>query len=199
MNHSFQCQCGSLRGLLDHTDRALRGVCYCKDCQAYSHHIGSASLTHDALGGAVFVATLARHVTFTEGAKHLACLSLTGNGLLRWYARCCRTPMANTVRNWKVPYVGLIGACLKADPAAYERSFPRLQMRVNTGGAKQAPPSLRFGTLAALMGFMPRVMWSGVDGTYKQTPFFIAPAGVPRVPVSVLSDADRTRAYRAAA
>lgn len=179
-------------------EHAVRGVCYCKDCRAYSHHLGKLPQTHDAQGGAEFVATLAKCVTFAQGTEQLACLSLSDKGALRWYASCCRTPIANTFRNWKVPYVGLVSACLEADPAAYERAFPRLQVRVNTGSAKQAPPSLRLSTVAALAGFLPRVLLSGVTGTYKQTPFFDGPAGLPRAEVAVLSAAERTRAYRAA-
>lgn len=200
MNLRLQCQCGALYGQVSHTERALRGLCYCKDCRAYSHHLGQASVGHDALGGVEFVATQAQYVALTGGTQHLACMSLSPKGLLRWYAKCCNTPIANTMRSWKFPYAGLIHTCLKADPASYERAFPRLQMRVNTGSAKEAPPGgMAFSTITALMGFMPRVLVSGVNGSYRQTPFFNAPAGTPKVEVAVLSKAERERAYAAAA
>jgi len=199
MNLRLQCQCGALHGQLSQTEWALRGVCYCKDCRAYSHHLGQASTAHDALGGAEFVATLAPCVSLSGGTQHLACVSLSEKGLLRWYARCCSTPIANTTRNWKFPYVGLLHTCLKADAGSYERAFPRLQMRVNTGSAKEAPPGMALRTIAALMGFMPRVLASGASGSYKQTPFFNPPAGTPKVEVVVLSKAERERAYAAAA
>lgn len=195
MNHRLQCQCGALHGEVSQTHRALRGVCYCKDCNAYSRHLGKETAVHDSLGGAEFVATQAQYVSLSGGTQHLACLSLSEKGLLRWYAKCCNTPVGNTTRNWKFPYVGLVHTCLKADPASYERSFPRLQMRVNTGAAKQAPPGMLFSTVTALMGFMPRVLVSGVNGDYRQTPFFSVPAGSPIVEVAVLSQAQRARAY----
>jgi hypothetical protein len=172
-------------------------VCYCGDCRAYSRHLGAEAATHDELGGAEFVATQAKYVSFTDGIQQLACLSLSERGLLRWYARCCGTAIGNTTRNWKLPYVGLVHTCLKADPASFERSFPRIQMRVNTGGAKRPPPGMAVKTMVALAGFMPRVMVSGINGTYRQTPFFTPPTGSPIVAVSVLSDAERARAYRA--
>lgn len=197
MNHHLQCQCGALRGQVSHPNIAIRGVCYCKDCRAYSNHLGVGSRTHDALGGAEFVATQAKYVSFSQGTQHLACLSLSEKGLLRWYAKCCNTPIGNTVRNWKVPYVGLVHTCLKVDPAAFERSFPRLQMRVNTGNAKKKPPPMVFKTVVALAGFMPRVMASGITGAYRSTPFFKAP-GQPVVSVAVLSQEERVRAYSAA-
>ena len=198
MNHRLQCQCGALRGHVSHTHRAVRGVCYCKDCRAYSHHLGNELTTHDSLGGAEFVATQSKYVSFADGLQNLACLSLSEKGLLRWYAKCCRTPIGNTARSWKVPYVGLVHSCLKSDPAAFERSFPRVEMRVYTGSAKQAPPGMGLRTMVALAGFIPQVMASGINGTYKQTPFFGAPAGLPTAPVTVLSEAERARAYSAA-
>ena len=143
------------------------------------------------------MAAQAQHVSFTSGIEHLACLSLTEKGLLRWYAKCCNTPICNTARNWQVPYVGLIGTCLKTDPVAFERSFPRVQMRVNTGSAKQAPPSMRLSTVVSLAGFIPRVMLSSISGAYRQTPFFDREEAAPVVAVAVLSEADRTRAYHA--
>ena len=197
MNHRFQCRCGALTGLLSQPNLALRGVCYCKDCRAFAHHLGVATYTHDALGGADFLAAQARHVSFTSGIEHLACLSLTQKGLLRWYAKCCNTPICNTARNWKVPYVGLLSGCLKTDPAAFERSFPQVQMRVNTQSAKQAPPPMRLRTAISLAGFMPRVMLSSISGAYRQTPFFDQAEGAPVVAVKVLSESERAEAYGA--
>ncbi|MFN7857684.1 MAG: DUF6151 family protein [Acidovorax sp.] len=197
MNHRFHCQCGALNGLLSQPHRALRGVCYCKDCRAYAHHLGAACWTHDSLGGAEFVAAQAQQVSFTSGIEHLACLSMTENGLLRWYAKCCNTPICNTTRDWKVPYVGLIGACLRTDPVAFERSFPQVQMRVNTRSARKAPPPMRLRTVVSLSGFTLRVMLSSISGAYRQTPFFDKGRGVPVVPVMVLSETDRAGAYGA--
>ena len=198
MNHHLQCQCGALRGELSHPQLALRGVCYCKDCRAYSHHLGAGARTHDALGGAEFVATQAKYVSFSEGTQHLACLSLSGKGLLRWYATCCNTPVGNTARNWKFPYVGLIHTCLKAEPGAFERAFPQLHMRVNTASARQAPPPMALKTIVSLASFIPRVMGGGITGAYRATPFFVSPTGEPVAAVVALSRAERERAYSAA-
>jgi hypothetical protein len=197
MNYQLQCQCGALRGQLGHSESAVRGVCYCKDCRASAHHLGVASRTHDALGGADFVATQAKYVTLSEGAQHLACLSLSENGLLRWYAKCCNTAIGNTVRNWKFPYVGLSRTCLDAEPGVYEHSFGDVKMRVNTGSAKEAPPSMGLKSFTALAGFIPSVIAGRVSGAYKSTPFF-SPVGEPVVAVNVLSKAERERAHSAA-
>ena len=62
----------------------------------------------DAAGGTDIVQTLPKYVEFTDGIDALACMRLTENGLLRWYAECCRTPIANTMANFKLSFVGLI-------------------------------------------------------------------------------------------
>jgi len=198
MTYHIQCRCGSLRGLLSQPQRAFHGICYCKDCRAYAKHLGVMSRTHDAQGGAEFVATQAKYVSFSEGTQHLACLSLSEKGLLRWYAKCCTTPIGGTPRNWKAPYVGLVHTCLKSDPVAFERTFPQLQMRVNTGSAIKTPPGLTIKTIVSLSSLMPRIIGDGITGAYKITPFFRLPAGEPISPVTVLSETERPHAYRSA-
>lgn len=195
MNHHFQCDCGALQGQIHRLDLALRGVCYCHDCRAYSRHLGRVAQVHDAYGGVGFVATQAHFVSLLEGEQNLACLSLSPKGALRWYAKCCNSPIANTTRHWRFPYVGFVHTCLNADQEAFEQAFPAVQMRANTGSARQAPPAQLLGTAAALLGFVPRVLLSGVNGAYKQTPFFNSPKGTPSVDVHVLTPQERQRAY----
>ena len=196
MTHHLQCQCGALQGELSQPQQGVRGVCYCKDCRAYTQHLGRGNGLHDALGGVEFVATLAKQLRFTRGAENLVCLSLSDKGLLRWHAKCCNTPIGSTLRNWRVPYVGLTHACLSADPAAFERAFPRIQMRVNTASAKAPPPAMRLRTGLALGALISRVMSSRFTGSYRQTPFFSSPTGSPVFQPIVLTREERQRATR---
>jgi hypothetical protein len=143
------------------------------------------------------VATQARNVTFTSSAS-LACLSLSPRGLLRWYASCCGTPIANTPRNWKLPYVGLVHTCLR-QPQPLEMSFPGDPLRVNTAGAHGVPPKgrslagmARFGTLAL------RLAASRLGGRHRATPFFDA-QGRPAREVRVVPKAEVDAARAAAA
>jgi hypothetical protein len=194
----FQCQCGGLHGQLAHPRRAIRGICYCKDCRAYANYLGVQAQTHDALGGAEFVATQAGNVAFPHGVGNLACLSLSAKGALRWYARCCGAPVANTFRHWRVPYVSLLRSSLTAaHPDAYERAFSQPPMRFNTASALQAPPPAALKTYAPLAGFLSRLIAASVSGAHRATPFFTPPLGEPAVPVEVLTQAERARAYAA--
>ncbi len=77
------------------------------------------------MGGTDVVATLPRHVRFTQGIEALACMSLSETGMLRWYARCCNTAIGNTPRNFKVSHVGLIHICLQGTPVVTAKVLTR--------------------------------------------------------------------------
>ena len=198
--HRFQCRCGQVTGEVADTRSALHAVCYCRDCQAYAHHLGQADAVLDALAGTEVVGTHARNVSLTGGTDQLACVSLTGKGLLRWYARCCHTPLANTGRDWRMPYVGLVHSCLRplgSEPLG-PPAFQPVQMHLETAGARGGkPPALGGWRQArALLGFMPRIAASRLTGSYRRTPFFDG-AGVPVAAVQVLSPAEHARAMAA--
>jgi hypothetical protein len=194
MSHPIRCQCGAFRGEVGSGASVIHAVCYCKDCRAYAIHLGKPDRVLDAMGGTEVVATQARHVSFTHGAGDLACLSLGPKGVLRWYARCCHTPIANTPRDWRLPYVGFVHSSL-AKPL--ETSFPPVQMHVNTRSAKGKPPAMIGSEALALLGFLPRLIAGRLTGSYRRTPFFSG-NGVPVVSVQLLTPAERELATRAA-
>jgi hypothetical protein len=84
---------------------AYRAVCYRDDCQAYLHHLGRADLFDDH-GGTDTVQVAPNTVTFERGAELIAGLQLTPKGLHRWYARCCQTPLGNTLTP-TLPFIGI--------------------------------------------------------------------------------------------
>lgn len=192
MNHPLRCRCGTLKGHVSHPEKATRMVCYCKDCQAFAHFLGAADEVLDAAGGSSIVATLPKRVTFTEGAESLACMSLTETGLLRWYTKCCNTPIGNTPRGFKTSYVGLVHTCL-ADPS----SFGPIRMRANTKSAKGPLQPMRTNAVAAILRILSSMIRARLSGDYKHTPFFAVDTGKPVVPPKVLSSAERERVMNA--
>jgi hypothetical protein len=196
MSHRFQCRCGVLQGEVRRPEQGVRAVCYCGDCQTYAHLLGEAPTILDPLGGTDVVATQARNVAFTSGTSSLACVSLSPQGLLRWYAMCCKTPIANIPRNWKMPYVGLVHTCLSR-PEPLERSFPKVRLRVNTKRAKGQPPKADRLGIVPFAGLALRLTGAMLSGGYKVNPFF-DPGGAPIKEVLVASRADVDKARRAA-
>src|SRR5262245_2151491 len=193
-SHPIRCRCGKLKGELSHPDRGTRGVCYCRDCQAFAHFLGPEQEILDPLGGTEVIATVPRYVSFTAGVEHLVCMSLTEQGTLRWYAACCRTPIGNTPRNRKLSYVGLIHSCLRASTSTLDDDFGPVRMRVNRHGAKGSPPAAPVGGfIAALLRFLGRSAWLRVSGHYRENPFFDAATGRPRAQPRALSRAEHEK------
>ena len=104
----FACRCGALTGTLHdaapHTVGHL--VCYCRDCRAFVRHLGQADQLEPG-GGVPLIQTVPARIDIATGAEHIACKKLTDKGLLRWYAACCDTPLANTPKTAKLPFAGM--------------------------------------------------------------------------------------------
>jgi len=174
-----------------------RATCYCKDCRAFARFLGQPGVL-DASGGVDIVATAPAAVRFTAGAEHVACMSLSPKGLLRWYASCCRTPLGNTARDAKLLYAGLVTACFDAAPQAVDAAFgPRDRIVLNTGSAT-AP--VRATPLALLTGGL-RIV-AGLIGARmrreRTSPFFDA-SGRPLREPDVISREQRAALERDAA
>src|SRR5262249_2209217 len=103
----FQCRCGEVRGRLASASPGTvnRVICYCDDSQALAHLLGRADLL-DVRGGSDIVQVAPASITFEQGQHRIAGLRLTPKGLFRWYARCCNTPVGNTISP-AIPFVGI--------------------------------------------------------------------------------------------
>ncbi|EJL78500.1 hypothetical protein PMI15_04349 [Polaromonas sp. CF318] len=197
MTHPLRCQCGTLQGHVSHTESVCRGVCYCKDCQAYAHFLGKADEILDEMGGSDVVATLPQYVSFTQGVEKLTCMSLSDKGMLRWYASCCNTPIGNTSRDFKVSHVGLLHNCLQDPSTSLDSAFGPVRMRVGMKSAKGTPKAMAFSTTMAILQFMGRLVRARLDGSYRKTPFFDPETGAPRVSPKVLTPDERARLMQA--
>ena len=195
--HPLQCRCGRLTGVVVQAARVTRATCYCRDCQAYAHTLGNPEATLDHIGGTDIVATLQQHVRLTKGAESLACLSLSERGLLRWYASCCNTPIANTTRNPRLSYVGLVHTCLGPTQRSLDAAFGPASMPVNTKHAKAPVATNALRMLTSIAGIFASVARARLNGTYAQSPFFVAPAGKPVVAPRVPGAAELERARNA--
>jgi hypothetical protein len=188
MTHLIRCTCGNLKGTLNRNDNVNRCVCYCADCQAFARFLKRENEILDEKGGTSIIQTIPANVTFTEGIENLACMRLTANGMLRWYAACCNTPIGNTPPALNPSFIGLIHNCLSSDQNSLDRAFGSVRMHVNTkyaiGEDKPKSTGFLFGTLR-ILGM---VLKARLDGSYKHTPFFVLESRAPIVTPKVLSD-----------
>jgi hypothetical protein len=134
----LRCRCGVVRGEMDTRLAYARATCYCKDCRAFARFVGAQDVL-DASGGVDIVAAAPSSVRFTSGAGHIACMSLSPKGLLRWYAACCHTPLATTPRDPKLPYAGMMTACFDAAPEMVEAELGRRDRIVLNTDSATAP------------------------------------------------------------
>ena len=173
---------------------ATRAVCYCKDCQAYARFLCTEGIV-DQDGGTEVVASLPKHVHFTAGLEVLACVSLSERGLLRWYASCCNTPIGNTPRDPKLPYVGMVHSCLEGNSPSLESSFGRLRIAVNTKSARNKVRSAPIASTVGLLIPMMSMIGARLSGAYTNNPFFVPGSHTPIRQPRVLSAAEREQVY----
>jgi hypothetical protein len=197
MEHPLQCRCGTVQGYVSSPRSANRVVCYCKDCQAFARFLGQENETLDAQGGSDVIQTLPKHVTFTQGSEALACMRLSEKGMLRWYAGCCKTPIGNTLANYKISFIGILHNCLESSGRPLEDSFGPIRIYANPQGAIGEPKPKASGLGTMLKWFAKTVIAARVNGDYRRTPFF--KDGRPIAAARVLSSAERASAERASA
>lgn len=176
----------------------FRVVCYCKDCQAFAHFLGRAGVLDFAGGTDIFQMAPAR-VTLTAGADALRCLRLSDRTrVFRWYADCCRTPIANTAGP-RFPVVGVIHSFMDRDfflAAGRSRdevlgpSLCRLHERSAAEPLpRDAPPPASIGLLTRRAG-KALVWWT--RGLHRPSPFFDDTTNLPRSVPRVLTPSERT-------
>jgi hypothetical protein len=197
MQHPLQCRCGTIKGSVSDPQSANRAVCYCRDCQAFARFLGQEVETLDAQGGSDIVQTLPKNVTFSQGTDALACMRLTDKGMLRWYANCCKTPIGNTLENYKISFVGLLHNCLETPGHPLQSSFGAVRSYLNPQGAIGDPKPKAKGMGATLWWIATTIPKGRISGDYRHTPFFRdgKPIAIPRV----LSSAERETAMQSQA
>ena len=190
----LRCRCGRVHGVARDVapSAGFRFVCYCRDCQAFARFLARPDVL-DAAGGTDIFQMAAGCVTLAAGADAVRCLCFSSK-VLRWYAECCGTPLANTAGP-SFPMVALIHSFL--DYAADGRSRAealgpppcRIFERSATGPLPPnapAPPSLGLFALRAsrILGWW----WRGLGGPH---PFFDAQTKVPLSAPRVLTPSER--------
>jgi len=171
--HKIQCQCGQVQGHLSPAARLTHLACHCRDCQTYAHAIGMADTVLDAHGATDVLTTLQQHVTITQGADKLACNSLSDKGLLRWYASCCNTPLANTARDPKLSFVALMRDRVSLPLDGVKR------VAVNTRHAKGRVKASASDGLFATLRIIGSVIGARANGSWQRSPFFRQGSGQP--------------------
>lgn len=189
MPYPVQCVCGTVKAELETTGREIRCVCYCKDCQAFAHFLQKPETILDASGGTEVIQTSSANLRFTEGMSNLACMRLSPNGMLRWYASCCDTPIGNTMANSKIAFVGLFRQVLASNESRLDETFGDVSCVCNSQSAVSESKPKDRGILKAIVRLGGMMLKSRMNGRYRQSPFFHN--GMPVAEPLVLSNSQR--------
>jgi Family of unknown function (DUF6151) len=185
---NLRCRCGHVRGVAHEIapHGGFRFICYCKDCQHFARFLDRPDVLDAAGGTDIFHMPIGR-VKLTAGTDALRCLQFTAM-VFRWYAECCRTPMANTAGP-RFPVCGLIHSFMdhEADgrprDAALGAPLCRIYERSATAPLPpNAPPPYSPGLAVRRV---PKLLGWWLRGLGRPNPFFNeqtrAPLSAPRV------------------
>lgn len=193
----LECKCGKVHGLArDVAENTVnRVVCLCVDCQTFAHHLGRADLLDDS-GGSDIVQLAPNAVSFDRGTDEIAAVRLGPKGPFRWYARCCKTPLGNTVKP-SLPFVGIMHEAFRdaREPERRDELLGAVRARINGEGAVGTPPP---GSTGTQVGFLLRTIgmilgWK-LRGRAWPHPYFDKGSDEPRYPVEVLTREQREAA-----
>jgi hypothetical protein len=188
----LRCRCGEVRAVVtNHSPRTVNRVtCYCDDCQAFAHQLGRADLL-DSHGGTDIVQIAPASLTFVEGLDKVTALRLSPKGLYRWYARCCNTPVGNTVSP-SIPFVGLVTNSFANDRQDPDQLFGRpvgaILGKFAVGEVEKQVQGVSFGLILRTLRLL--LAWR-LSGKTWPHPFFDQTTRQPRYPVMVLTPEQR--------
>jgi hypothetical protein len=185
----LRCRCGHVRGVAKHVapSAGFRFICYCTDCQAFARFLARPDVLDAAGGTDIFHMPMGR-VKLDVGKDSIRCLQFSER-VLRWYAECCKTPLANTAAGPRFPVGGLIHSFMDHEAGGRSRDTvlgaPLCRIFDQSATAPlppSAPPPRSFG-LIAVRG--PRLLGWWLRGLGRPNPFFDehtnAPLSAPRV------------------
>jgi len=189
------CGCGQVRGLARQVAPAtgFRFVCYCTDCQSFARFLERQDVL-DAVGGTDIFQMPAGRVTITAGADALRCISFSGK-VLRWYADCCRTPVANTAATARFPIVALIHSFMDHEAAGRSRDEllgpPLCRIYERSATAPLPPNAPPPPSLGMFVRRTSKILGWWVRGLGRPNPFFDARTNTPLSPPRVLTPRER--------
>lgn len=181
---THSCTCGAMTWRINTAAKGTHLVCYCADCQTYANVLDHGASRVDSDGGTEIFQTLPANFEFLKGKEHLSVLRLSPKGILRWYAGCCGTQIANTLPGPGLPFVG---AVLPPGVDGYGPITALLSTVDTAAHIKEK------GVLAAQLSVIGRILGGLFSATKKASPFF-GPDKRPVVEPRVLTETERNAA-----
>lgn len=192
----LRCRCGEVRGVAKAVSPRSGNhiVCYCSDCQALARFLARADLVDESGGSEIFQLTPAQ-LELSDGMDRVRCMKLSEKGMLRWYAECCKTPIANTASSARLPFAGMHVAFVDPTTESAEREAafgPVILRSVTEDATGSVPPGAYATRVVAILPRILALLARGLVGRKHQpSPFFAPGSKAPRVPPRVLTPSQR--------
>jgi Family of unknown function (DUF6151) len=130
-----------------------------------------------------------------QGSDKIACVKLSPKGILRWYTRCCRTPVGNTLSTPQVPFVGVPHLFMdhQQDGVTREAALGPVSSRIHARSGygdipADAHETAPVGLLVQMLGGL---LVRRLTGKHAPSPFFDKGSGKPICDPVVLTASER--------
>lgn len=169
----LKCSCGKVIGKAKKVNRSsgTRIICCCDDCQSFAEYLNQESSVLDQYGGTDIWQMPISNIQITEGIEQISSVRLSANGLYRWYAKCCNTPIGNSMGSG-VPFIGVIrnfidNASIRDEELGINRGH------IQTKFAKrQVPADLKGPPLRVILRSLSKLIVWKVKGLNRPSVFF---------------------------
>lgn len=188
----FKCECGAIHAALHDASpqSGRRLICHCNDCQAFAHYLGKEKLMLDDHAGTHVYQTDSSQFEITKGQDKLACVTVTGGPLLRWYCKDCQTPIANTLSSTRFPFLSLIlsGFDRGKTDALLGRDAEHVAVESGAGDLGKIKTA---GMAGMLFKLLVRTVKALFNPDLKKSPLFDSDTGKPVATPKKLEPAER--------
>lgn len=195
MSHvDFKCNCAKVKGTIDNIDTKVqqRMVCMCNDCQAWAHYLGRGDVL-DANGGTDILPVMPGNFKITQGFENMKCARLTDKGMYRWFADCCKTPIANAMSATWMPFHGVSVKAMELKGRNPDDVIGPVRGRMMGKHGKPPLPAdtHKTASLGFIAGVLKFIAVAIATGKGKPSPFFRE--GEPIKTPHVLTAAERAQ------
>lgn len=174
----LSCDCGKVQGntYAMTADSGHRLTCCCSDCQAFAHYLEGLGRTHgdpilDQFSGTDIFQMPISKLKIEQGLDDVACVRLTAKGMYRWYARCCNTPIGNTM-GANMPFIGVVHNFMQHQTSRVDE-IGKNRAYVQTHEMKtQIPKALKGSSSRAVVRSIFKILSWKVQGLNKPSVFF---------------------------
>lgn len=160
----WTCACGKVEARIPQSGVSL--VCYCNSCRGFLERLERTEWLDEA-GGVSLFQTASERVEITRGHEQLSWSKMSKKGPMRWYARCCQSPMATTLGSPKLSF-----ASFHAHGLEPKGQIGRVRFRAFPDYALKKPVKRRGNVLAWLVPMLFGMVRARLTGQWRNTPFF---------------------------